>query len=139
MDGKEKCFNIGWEIGNEHPFYTEKGDVTLRENRGHLWRWCVAFVCLLVFLFALHARLELYGHGFNTRIHPCASSKWRIENTTTKIFIAAIVVWFAAAITYRLLFDGEPILQQVLNALIPHDVSLLYRERFLRPPPTFAC
>ena len=106
-------------------------------NHGGWRRFCVIFVCLLIFFFALQSRLELYGHGFDTQIHPCNSSKLCIDASTSRTFVPAVIVvdWFVAAVTYCLLLHGERLEQRVFGSLVSHDLKLHYQRRFLRPPP----
>lgn len=106
-------------------------------NRGGLRRLCAIFVCLLIFLFALQSKLELYGQGFDAQIHPCSSSKVCVDASASRIFVPAVIVvdWFAAAVTYCLLLHGERLEPRVFGSLVSHDLKLHYQRRFLRPPP----
>lgn len=114
----------------------EYADMSLLVNRGNLRRFLMGFICLLVFFFVLQSKLELYGQGFNTPVHPYNSSKLRIEASQSKILLPAITIrWFVAGATYRLLLDGRPLVQVVSVSLISHDQRLPSQERFQRPPP----
>lgn len=105
-------------------------------RRGDLRRFCIIVVCLLIFLFVYHSKLDLYSQDAGNHVNPCASVKLRLEANSSKTFLPPLIVfWFAAAVTFYLLLSGEPLEQRVFSSLVSHDAKLLYQRRFLRPPP----
>lgn len=105
-------------------------------NRDQMRRFLAISVCLLIFLFVLQARLDLHGQGFVPQNHPHESHKARFEANSSKTVLPAITVcWFAAAITYVLLFRGQPLVPIVFSSLVAHDTAQRYHRQFLRPPP----
>ena len=69
------------------------------------WRWLPITACVLVFLFAFHAKTAAYGDGLNVKPHTATSSKlWikgqKIPKPQTH----------SSCITYRRTFDfGNPV------------------------------
>lgn len=109
-----------------------------RLNRDQFRRYYVGFACLLIFLFVLQAKLEVYGHRSHRRVHhPCASTKLCIDASASKALVPAIVThsFAAAQSTYSVLLQGEPLEVRVFSSLISHNSNLSYQRRFLRPPP----
>ena len=105
-------------------------------NRGKSRLFFVASVCFLILVFAMRARLELYGQGFNNQVHPCSSSKLYVDAAESRVLPPlTVAIWFAAALAYVLLFRGELVAARVFRSLVAHDVTLLYQRRFFRPPP----
>ncbi len=110
----------------------------LRAKRSDLQRYFLVCLCLLVFLFAFHAKLEKYGSN-RGKAHPSAASKLCSDTSTWKpVFPVLILLWASARSTYRLLHHGEPLVQMKFGALVAHDDKVSYQRLFLRPPPLFS-
>ena len=105
-------------------------------RRGKLRRFCIIAICLLIFLFVYHTKLKLYSQEAGHHLHPGASVKLRLEANSSKTFIPPVIIfWFAAAITFYLLLNGQPLEQRAFSSLVSHDATPFYQRRFLRPPP----
>jgi len=108
-------------------------------RRGELRRFCIIVICLLIFLFVYHTKLKLYSQGAGHHLNPSASVKLRLEANSSKTFIPPVIIfWFAAAVTFYLLLNGQPLEQRVFSSLVSHDATLYYQRRFLRPPPGYS-
>ena len=46
----------------------------------HAWRWLPITACVLVFLFAFHAKTAVYSHGFGAKPNTATSSKLCVKN-----------------------------------------------------------
>jgi hypothetical protein len=101
-----------------------------------LWRILLLLACMLVFSFALHAKLAVYGQ--TTGPHPSTSSKlWlNAEKLQPQSVAPAATVFFLAALLPGLFVPRTPTNHQTVAeaALVSQD-RLFFQRRFLRPPP----
>jgi hypothetical protein len=101
------------------------------------WRLLLVLACVLVFSFALHAKVAVYGH--TTQPHPTTSSKlWmndvRLDGPTAAPSFVAM--WLAMIVASLLLASPVGRLQAA-PAVMVHELGCRqYLHRFLRPPPT---
>ena len=110
--------------------------MSFRPKRGDLRRLGVIFVCLLIFLFALEAKLELYGQGFHVSIHPCNSSKLRLDASTAKAVLPVMVaIWLAVMPLYRPSLHNHILVERTFITPVPLELRLWYRDHVFRPPP----
>ncbi len=103
------------------------------------WRTLLLVACVLVFAFALHAKLAVYGNATQPRAST-ASKLWlsggKLQEQTP-VAPATTVFWLAAfLIIYAI--DRRPTLRyQAAREDVPQSRrSQMYLHRFLRPPPS---
>ena len=87
----------------------------------HVRRWPLIAACVLVFLFAFHAKMGVYGHGVIVKPHTATSSKLWVksqrmpEPTLTPSFIANSPSFDYQDLTWGLLF----LRLQVASGFVP--------------------
>jgi hypothetical protein len=92
--------------------------------------------CVLVFLFALHAKVSVYQQG--SQIHTSTSSKLWLggERQASQPISESLTVFWLACLLINLLYKkSEGRYDTVYRAPIPVQLSQIYLHRFLRPPP----
>jgi len=96
--------------------------------------------CVLVFLFALHAKTAVYGGAHQARVTPSTASKMWAGGE--KLDFRAVVpqsappAWLMFVSLLGLyLFPEQRSYQNALVAPLPNNLRLRYLHRFLRPPP----
>jgi len=95
--------------------------------------------CVLVFLFALHAKTAVYGTAAQSKLTPSTSSKLWVSGRKME----APIVPSQIAPLFRPLFLGllglnllrRPRPQSALIIPPPSNLRLWHLRRFLRPPP----
>lgn len=109
-------------------------------SRGSLqiacWRFLLLACCVLVFLFALHAKVSVYQQ--NNHVDTSTSSKLWLsgERHEPQPASASVTVfWFAAVIVFFFGVHSERGYDAFCRTPVPAALSLLYLRRFLRPPP----
>jgi hypothetical protein len=100
------------------------------------WRILLLLACVLVFSFALHAKVAVYDHG--SQPQPSTSSKlWltglKIELPTTASLFS--LFWLAAFLTSAIYCQMEPRYHAVCETVARESRRQRYLHRFLRPPP----
>ena len=103
-----------------------------------LWQTPVLALCGLLFFFALHAKIAVYG-GPPLKVTPSTASKlWAngqkmqgasVDSSPNALF------WVASFCLCALCLNRVGRVQRVLITPYPADPTLRYRRRFLRPPP----
>jgi hypothetical protein len=95
--------------------------------------------CVLVFLFALHAKTAVYGTAAQSKVTPSTSGKlWvsgqKLEARVVPTQIAPLF-WplFLSLLGLSLL--SRPRLQRAIIIPPPSNLRLWHLHRFLRPPP----
>jgi len=102
------------------------------------WRTLLLVACVLVFAFALHAKVAVYGNA--SQPHASTSSKlWLSGEKLQQQPVAPVttVFWLAVFLVSIYRFDRQPALryQAICESVPPAQGSQLYLHRFLRPPP----
>ena len=103
------------------------------------WRTLLLVACVLVFAFALHAKVAVYGNSTQPRAST-ASKLWlsgeKLQEQTPAPITA--VFWLAAFVTYIYEIERQPALryQAAREHVPPSQRSQLDPHRFLRPPPS---
>jgi hypothetical protein len=96
-------------------------------------------LCVLVFLFALHAKTGVYNGGAPARVTPSTASKlWLsgqkmevqpVDSAAGPLFFVVLLCVFA------LCLHSERYVQSDFLTAPSRNFSLRYVRRFLRPPP----
>ncbi len=106
-------------------------------HRDLVKRGLVVLMCLLVFVFALQPRIHFHGKGFVSKAQHHERTKLRPEAKISQVDAPSVVAfWLVTTAAYFLLFRGQPVMQEMLLVLVPHDLMPQYhRSSFVRPPP----
>jgi len=107
--------------------------MTLRARSLQPRRCVISCLCLLVFLFSLQAKLELYSHG--QAAHPCSSSKLRLEAQGKLGVPTTVLARTVISTEYRPTLRSEPVVEEAFFVPVPHQLSLYYQMRLHRSPP----
>ena len=97
--------------------------------------------CILVFLFALHAKTAVYGGVAQTKVTPSTASKLWVGGQKMQPGIVSpasaplFLVVFLSLFLLGLQLVRQPRLQSSLILASPSNLRLRYLHRFLRPPP----
>jgi len=100
------------------------------------WRILLLLACVLVFSFALHAKVAVYDHG--TQPRPSTSSKLWLTGakidlpSTTSLFP---LFWLTAFLACLISWRSEPRYHAVSETVARELRRQQYLHRFLRPPP----
>ncbi len=104
-----------------------------------LQRLLLLALCVLVFLFALHAKTGVYNGGAPAKMTPSTASKlWlsgqkmqvpSVEVGSSVLFCMLLLCLFA------LHLQRQSLAKTARITLPPRSISLRYVCRFLRPPP----
>jgi hypothetical protein len=100
------------------------------------WRILLLVACVLVFSFALHAKVAVYDHG--SQPQPSTSSKLWLTGLKTELPSASSLLslfWFAAFLICLISWQFEPRYHAVCGTLARELRRQQYLHRFLRPPP----
>ena len=100
------------------------------------WRILLLLACVLVFSFALHAKVAVYDHG--SQPQPSTSSKlWltglKSEVSSTASF--ASLLWLAAFLICLISWQFEQRYHAVCETVVYELRRRHYLHRFLRAPP----
>ena len=99
-------------------------------------------LCLLVFLFALHAKTEVYNGGAPAKITPTTASKLWLSGQKMQLqsvdSSSGVLFFIALLCVFGLYLHRERLVQSVFQIPPPRNLSLQYLYRFLRPPPAQA-
>jgi hypothetical protein len=85
------------------------------------WRWLPITACLLVFLFALHAKTAVYSHGLDGTPHTATSSKlWMKNHKIPKPALTPSFIANSPSFDHRDLTWGLQFLQlEVASGFVP--------------------
>jgi hypothetical protein len=100
------------------------------------WRLLMLAACVLVFAFALHAKVSVYQQGGH--VDTSTSSKLWLDGdrqVSQPISQSLTVFWLASVLIYLLYKQSERRYDAVYRTPAPVQLSQLYLHRFLRPPP----
>jgi len=97
--------------------------------------WCVIpSLCLLVFLFSLQAKLELYGRG--QTVHPCNSSKPCLDARAQKLGVPrTVLARMMVSPDHGPTLHSEPVVEETFFVPVPRQLNLPYQRRLHRSPP----
>jgi hypothetical protein len=113
----------------------------MMQNRT-LRRTLLLAVCVLVFLFALRAKVAVYNGNAPAKVTPTTSAKLWLSGQKMEVqsldSSTAIWFWLALLSLFTLVLHRESIAQVASRSPLPSNVSLRYLHRFLRPPPFLA-
>jgi hypothetical protein len=98
------------------------------------WRLLLVVACVLVFGFALHAKVAVYGH--TAQPHASTASKLWVDGKKVDFDLPRVssVLFYLAALllVFSQQFEHRP---YVHNAIPASALNRQYLHRFLRPPP----
>jgi hypothetical protein len=99
-------------------------------------------MCVLVFLFALRAKVAVYNGNAPAKVTPTTSAKLWLsgQKMEAQSLESSTEIWFWLALLslFTLVQHREPVAQRVSRSPLPSNISLHYLHRFLRPPPLLA-
>jgi hypothetical protein len=101
-----------------------------------VWRILLLLACVLVFSFALHAKVAVYDHG--TQPQPSTSSKLWLSGLKTESPASSSVFslfWFAAFLICLISWQAARRYYAVCETVAPELRRQRHLRRFLRPPP----
>jgi|GEM_PF-2753236 len=100
------------------------------------WRLLLLAACVLVFAFALHAKVSVYQQG--DHVDTSTSSKLWLDGDrqgSHPISQSFTVLWLSSLLIYFLHKHSERFCDSICRTPAPALLSQLYLHRFLRPPP----
>ena len=99
------------------------------------WRLLLLGACMLVFAFALHAKVSVYQRG--NHIDTSTSSKLWLDGQRQVLrpISQSLTAFFSFFLIYFLYKRSKGRYDAVYRAPVPVQLSQLYLHRFLRPPP----
>jgi hypothetical protein len=100
------------------------------------WRILLLLACVLVFSFALHAKVAVYDHG--TRPQSSTSSKLWLMGVKTELPSTTSLFplfWLTAFLTGLISWRSEQRYHLVSETVARELRRQQYLHRFLRPPP----
>jgi hypothetical protein len=109
-----------------------------KTSNNRIWRWLLLLACVLVFLFALHAKVGAYDYGRALTGSPSNSAKlWlngeKIQQQSGAPGIS--LLWFSVLILSQLSLYRTPGAGLPFFVAIPRNLGLRDLHRTLRPPP----
>lgn len=112
-----------------------------RTTKGKILRAAVPVMfCVLVFLFALHAKTAVYGTAAGSRVTPSTASKLWVDGQKMPAQVAPLQIaplfWPLFLSLLGFYFSTRPRVQSA-HIIIPppSNLRLWQLHRFLRPPP----
>ena len=110
-----------------------------------MWRLLLLTLCVLVFMFALHAKTAVYKGRATAKVTPStatASKLWLGDGQKMEVRSVdsggAALFWMAVLCLIGLYLHRELRVQSAFIAPAPRNIPLRYLHRFLRPPPVQA-
>jgi len=100
------------------------------------WRILLLLACVLVFSFALHAKLAVYEHA---QPHPSTSSKlWNdtAKFQTTPLTPTTPLIWLAVFLSAVFCLKNSARCDAARISVAIERPQQQYLQRFLRPPPS---
>ena len=100
------------------------------------WRILLLVACVLVFSFALHAKVAVYDHG--SQPQPSTSSKLWLSGLKTELpstTSLTSLLWLAVFLVCLISWQFEPRYHAVCGTPARELRRRQYLQRFLRPPP----
>lgn len=99
----------------------------------------IAFAAAVVFLFAFHAKIGVYGNGHGVKATSSTSAKMWLNGQKADVEptsqAGALLIWFAILFIHYLYLHRQFGVQTLFRAPAPVRRSLLHWRRGLRPPP----
>jgi hypothetical protein len=103
------------------------------------WRGLEIALCLLVFLFAFHAKTSMYGGGSRPEITPSTSAKLWLNGQKLEVEPnlqpVTVLFWFAILFLHSPGVLREPVVQRRTSVPSARHLGLQDLHRSLRPPP----
>jgi hypothetical protein len=100
------------------------------------WRILLLLACVLVFSFALHAKVAVYDHG--SQPQPSTASKLWVSGLKTELPSTTSLIsllWLAVFLTSLISWQFEQRYHGVCETVVGEVGRQQYLHRFLRPPP----
>jgi hypothetical protein len=99
----------------------------------------IALAAAVVFLFAFHAKIGVYGSGPGVKATSSTSAKLWLDGQKKEVEPTAqagtLLIWFAILFIHYLYVQRRFGVQTPFRAPVPVRLSLLHWRRCLRPPP----
>ncbi len=99
-------------------------------------------LCVLVFMFALHAKTAVYNGGASAKVTPSTASKLWLNGQKMEVrFVdsdSGVLFWMAVLCAIGLYLHRQLRVQSAFIPPAPRNFPLRYLHRFLRPPPVQA-
>jgi hypothetical protein len=100
------------------------------------WRLLLLAACVLVFAFALHAKVAVYHHPSQPQTSTSAKLWLNGEKMVTEPSFSSLLVLCFAALLFSLFpRPREARYEVAYRTSVPAQACQLYLHRFLRPPP----
>jgi Na+/proline symporter len=102
-----------------------------------MWRVMLLLACVLVFSFALHAKLGVYASG--SRLDPSVASKLWTNDAKwqpSPVVPTGTLIWLAVFLSSLLCIHQVRRYVTAEAAIVCEQYRHQYLHRFLRPPPT---
>jgi len=99
------------------------------------WRLLLLAACILVFAFALNAKVAVYHQSPQPQTSTSAKLWLNPQKAPITLSTSFPVLWFAALVVSFFCALRRSRYEVVYRTLLPSQGSLLYQRRFLRPPP----
>ena len=107
-----------------------------------LWRALLLTLCVLVFMFALHAKTAVYNGGAPAKATPSTASKLWLNGQKMEVpsvdSSGGMLFWMAVLCLVGLYLHRELRVRSAFLAPPPRNLPLRQMHRFLRPPPVQA-
>lgn len=107
-----------------------------------VWRMLLLTLCVLVFMFALHAKTAVYNGGAPTKVTPSTASKLWLNGQKMEVqsvdLESGMLFWLAVPCSIAPYLNLESRVQGAFIPPAPRNIPLRYLHRFLRPPPVQA-
>ncbi len=108
-----------------------------------LWRTLLLALCVLTFMFALHAKTAVYNGDAPAKVTPSTASKLWLSGQKMEVRSAdpgtRLLFWMATlCLLCGVYLRRAPRVQGAFVPPAPRDFALRHLRRFLRPPPVQA-
>lgn len=107
-----------------------------------VWRGLLLALCVLVFMFALHAKTGVYNDGAPAKVTPSTASKLWLNGEKMEVrsvdSSGGTLFWMAVLCLIGLCLRRELRVQSAFIPPAPRNLPLRDLHRFLRPPPVQA-
>jgi hypothetical protein len=99
----------------------------------------ITLAAAVVFLFAFHAKIGVYGSGPGVKATASTSAKMWLNGQRAEVELTApsgsLLIWFAILFIHYLYLHRKGEIQTVFRVPAPVRLSLLHWRQCLRPPP----
>jgi hypothetical protein len=105
-----------------------------------LWRTLLLSLCVLIFMFVLHAKTAVYNGDAPAKVTPSTASKLWLSGQKMEVHSAdsgtRLLFWMGTlCLLYGVHLRRAPRVQGAFTPPAPRNFALRHLRRFLRPPP----